>query len=144
MLSAPMVNVTRRGGEVIVNWNTSLATSFNVQFYTIRYTREKSARAHSLIYLFYCESFDSLGIPVLVSRKGLPVYNKTKIGQVSAGKGMFLWNLETNGQYVDIKDGYKVIVTPLDYHGCSGPEGGYIINSARYTGKSVIQWHLVS
>lgn len=64
-------------------------------------------------------------MPILISKSGLPVYNATLLGQVSAEKSTFVWD-----QYTEIRNGYKVAVTAINDHGCIGTEGNFIIHSA--------------
>lgn len=73
--------------------------------------------------------FHSIGTPFLTSNNGLLIYNMTKIGQVSAQRTTFSWNLKSNNHDIEIKDGYKVAVTAINNHGCFGSEGQFIIKS---------------
>ncbi|XP_053982441.1 mast/stem cell growth factor receptor Kit-like isoform X2 [Hylaeus volcanicus] len=104
-LPIPRVNITLREDDVIVNWSTTSDTS-NVHSYTI-----------------------SIGVPILTSKNGLPVYNITKLGQVSAEKTVFLWNMKSKNHYTEIRDGYKVAVNAVNDHGCIGTEGNIIVHS---------------
>lgn len=72
--------------------------------------------------------FHRIGIPLFISRTGLPVYNVTKIGQVPVNKTMFLYDLKINNQDIQVKNGYKIIVSAVNYYGCFGPEGTFIIH----------------
>ncbi|CAK9826925.1 Tyrosine-protein kinase receptor torso [Anthophora retusa] len=112
-LPTPQVNVTQIENRIIINWGKIFNRS-NIHFYTI-----------------------SIGVPLLTSSKGLPVYNVTKIGQVSAEKTVFLWNLKANVKYIGIKDRYKVIVNAINDHGCSGPEGSFIMHFTPSNTKTV-------
>ncbi|CAK9803407.1 Tyrosine-protein kinase receptor torso [Anthophora quadrimaculata] len=112
-LPTPQVNVTQIENRIIVNWGKTFNKS-NIHFYTI-----------------------SIGVPLLTSSKGLPVYNVTKIGQVSAEKTVFLWNLKANVKYIGIKDSYKVIVNAINNYGCSGPEGSFIMHFTPSNTKTV-------
>nr|XP_031830019.1 receptor-type tyrosine-protein kinase FLT3-like [Nomia melanderi] len=104
-LPTPAINVTQRENEVVVNWNVSSNIS-NVHYYVI-----------------------SIGVPLFTTKKGLLVYNETKIKNVTADTTGFVWNTKSNGHYVDLKNDYKVIVTAVNDHGCSGADGTYIIHS---------------
>ncbi|KOC67767.1 Vascular endothelial growth factor receptor 3 [Habropoda laboriosa] len=104
MLPTPKVNITQIENRIIINWGITSDIS-NVQFYTI-----------------------SIGVPLLTSRKGLPVYNVTKIGQVSAKETMFSWDLKANVEYIKTEDSYKIIVNAINDHGCFGPEGSFIMH----------------
>lgn len=72
--------------------------------------------------------FHRIGIPLFISRKGLPVYNVTKIGQIPVNKTMFLYDLKINNQNIQIKNDYKIIINAVNYYGCFGPEETFIIN----------------
>lgn len=80
--------------------------------------------------LHICAQFYSIGVPLFVSKGGLPVYNMTKIGQVPSGNTLFSWELKSNDQLAtkEIKDGYKIAVSAINDHGCSGIEGNFIVH----------------
>ncbi|XP_012236822.1 vascular endothelial growth factor receptor 3-like isoform X2 [Bombus impatiens] len=103
-LPIPKVNISQKENEIVVTWSTTSNTS-NIQYYTI-----------------------SIGVPIFISKKGLPVYNMTKLVQVPVDKTVFSWDLKVNNQYIEIKDGYKIAVNAVNHHGCSGLEGDIIIH----------------
>ncbi|XP_076683959.1 uncharacterized protein LOC143376992 [Andrena cerasifolii] len=107
MLPIPNVNVIYRDDQLVVSWSSTFNT-FNVRFYSI-----------------------SIGVPLFVSKGGLPVYNMTKIGQVPSGNTVFSWKLKSNDDHLaikEIKDGYKIAVSAINDHGCSGIEGNFIVH----------------
>ncbi|XP_015437462.1 PREDICTED: mast/stem cell growth factor receptor Kit-like [Dufourea novaeangliae] len=108
MLPIPTINITRKEKEMIsINWSVSSnSNASNVHYYII-----------------------SVGVPLLTSRKGLPVYNITKIGHVPAGKTNFSWNMKSHDRYTEVTDGYKVMVNAVNNHGCFGTEGIFILHS---------------
>ncbi|XP_076235688.1 uncharacterized protein LOC143180047 [Calliopsis andreniformis] len=105
-LPIPNVNVIQRGNQIVINWNVTKNTP-DVHFYII-----------------------SIGVPLLLSNNGLTLYNMTRIGKVSAEKSMFFWDLRSNNQNIDIKDGYKVAVIAMNNHSCFGTEGYFIVHTA--------------
>lgn len=40
---------------------------------------------------------------------------------------MFLYDLKINNQNIQVKNGYKIIVSAVNNYGCFGPEGTFII-----------------
>ncbi|XP_048269096.1 vascular endothelial growth factor receptor 3 isoform X4 [Bombus terrestris] len=103
-LPIPKVNISQEESEIVITWSTNSNTS-NIQYYTI-----------------------SIGVPIFISKKGLPVYNMTKLVQVPVDKTVFSWDLKVNNQYIEITDGYKIAVNAVNHHGCSGLEGDIIIH----------------
>ncbi|XP_076396960.1 receptor-type tyrosine-protein kinase FLT3 isoform X1 [Megachile rotundata] len=113
-LPIPKVNVILTTQQIIVNWRVDSNTS-EVSFYLI-----------------------SIGVPRLTSKKGLPIYNINKIGQVPAERTVFLWNLKLNEEYMKVKDDYKVMVTAVNNYGCFGETGSFIINSKLPNDKTIV------
>lgn len=113
-LPIPKVNVTLTKQQIVVNWRLDSNAS-EVSFYLI-----------------------SVGIPRLTSKKGLPIYNIKKIGEVPAGRTMFLWNFKLNEEYMKVKDDYKVMVTAVNNHGCFGEAGSFMINSMSSNDKTIV------
>ncbi|XP_060829853.1 vascular endothelial growth factor receptor 3-like isoform X1 [Bombus pascuorum] len=103
-LPIPKVNISQKENEIVVTWSTTSNIS-NIQYYII-----------------------SIGVPIFISKKGLPVYNMTKLVQVPVDKTVFSWDLKVNNQYIEIKDGYKIAVNAVNHHGCSGLEGDIIVH----------------
>ncbi|XP_076757297.1 uncharacterized protein LOC143427249 [Xylocopa sonorina] len=107
-LPVPKVNVTRTENQVVVDWSISSDAS-DVQFYVI-----------------------SIGAPYWFTskRNKVPLYDVIKIGQVSADKRTFFWNLKASDRkYVEADDDYKITVKTVDYRGCFGPEGSFVLRS---------------
>ncbi|XP_076634682.1 receptor-type tyrosine-protein kinase FLT3 isoform X1 [Colletes latitarsis] len=117
-LPIPKVNITLQKDQVIVNWNTTTDTS-NVHSYII-----------------------SIGVPILTSKNGLPVYNVTKLGQVPAEKTMFLWDMKSKNQYTEIRNGYKIAVTAVNNRDCIGIEGTFIIHSILWETSKTVNYNL--
>lgn len=115
-LPIPKVNISQRGNQIVINWSTTFNTA-NIQFYIIK-----------------------IGIPLFISRKGLPVYNVTKIGQIPVNKTMFLYDLKINNQNIQIKNDYKIIISAVNYYGCFGPEETFIIN---FTSSNIKIWFIL-
>ncbi|XP_046586208.1 putative molluscan insulin-related peptide(s) receptor [Neodiprion lecontei] len=112
-MASPEVEVQRLSDDrVIVKWK-QLTGNDKVKSYIIRF-----------------------GVPVLISRSGLPVYNTTEIARVSANNQSFVWsNVSSNINGV-------VHVVAEDSNGCIGPEGSFSVISNernnRYKGPMVI------
>lgn len=64
---------------------------------------------------------------MLTSKAGHPVYNITKISNVTSATNSFTWDSKINNQYVRMKNGYKVLVAAIDHHGCLGTQGEFTI-----------------
>ena len=90
----------------------------------------ETCKLRSLMKIHVCGQFYSIGVPLFVSKGGLPVYNTTKIGQVPSGTTVFSWKLKSNDHSAikEIKDGYKIAVSAINDHGCSGIEGNFIVH----------------
>lgn len=82
--------------------------------------------------------FCSIGVPIFISKKGLPVYNMTKLVQVPVDKTVFSWDLKVNNQYIEITDGYKIAVNAVNHHGCSGLEGDIIIHFISSANRNIV------
>ncbi|CAL7942761.1 unnamed protein product [Xylocopa violacea] len=121
-LPVPKVNVTRTENQIVVDWSTTLDAS-DVRFYII-----------------------SIGVPLFTSKKRkheVPLYDVIKIGQVSADKRTFLWNLRSSDrEYVKVEDDYKITVKAVNYHGCFGPEGSLVARSVLSDVETVDHRHV--
>ena len=105
ILPIPNVNVIYRDEQLVVSWNGTF-NALDVRFYSI-----------------------SVGVPLFVSKGGLPVYNTTKIGEVPSGDTVFSWKLQPDDRSAakEIEDGYKIAVSAINDRGCSGTEGTFIV-----------------
>ncbi|KOX74554.1 Vascular endothelial growth factor receptor 2 [Melipona quadrifasciata] len=104
-LPIPKVNTFQREDKIVVTFRSPVTSNTsNIQYYKI-----------------------SIGIPLFLSKKGLPVYNMTELALIPANKTILSWNLKANNQH--IKNGYKIVVNAVDHHGCTGSEGDIIVHS---------------
>ncbi|XP_078041812.1 uncharacterized protein LOC144472516 [Augochlora pura] len=113
-LPIPKLNVTQRENEVTIDWSISSYTS-NVHYYVI-----------------------SVGVPLLTSKKGLPIYNVTKLGRVTAERTSFMWNTRPNDQSIELRDNYKLMVHALDDRGCPGTDGTLLMSPIEVTNN--VKW----
>ncbi|XP_035722626.1 vascular endothelial growth factor receptor 2-like isoform X1 [Vespa mandarinia] len=104
VLPIPRVNVTVKTCHVLITWSIETNDSY-VHSYRI-----------------------CIGVPLLISKAGFPVYNISQIGITKAKTNIFLWNLHNGYQCNELQDNYKVFVTATDDHGCLGNDGTFIIN----------------
>ncbi|XP_033337466.2 vascular endothelial growth factor receptor 3 isoform X1 [Megalopta genalis] len=104
-LPVPKLNVTQRENEVTLDWSTASDTS-KVHYYVI-----------------------SVGVPLLTSKKGIPIYNVMEVGRVTAGRSSFSWNTRSSDQRTELRDSYMLMVHALDDRGCSGANGTLLMNS---------------
>ncbi|KAI4496150.1 hypothetical protein M0802_008017 [Mischocyttarus mexicanus] len=104
VLPTPRVNVTINKCYVLIKWNVETNDTY-VDSYKI-----------------------SIGIPLLMSKAGFPVYNISQIGITKAKANTFLWNLHDGYRCNKLQNNYKVFVTGIDNHGCFGNDGTFIIN----------------
>ncbi|KAK2585418.1 hypothetical protein KPH14_010086 [Odynerus spinipes] len=104
LLPTPHVDVTLNKCNVLIKWDIKTNDTY-VHSYTV-----------------------SIGVPLLISKAGLPVYNITQIGSATVKTNTFLWNLHNGHQCNELKNGSKVFVTAIDNRGCFGNAGVFIIN----------------
>ncbi|XP_043524092.1 vascular endothelial growth factor receptor 3-like [Frieseomelitta varia] len=112
-LPIPKVNTFQREDEIVVTWSPTFNTS-NVQYYKI-----------------------SIGIPLFLSKNGLPVYNMTELALIPANKTIFSWDLKANNRHAKIKNGYKIVVNAVNHHGCTGSAEDIIIHSVSPTNRNI-------
>lgn len=83
--------------------------------------------------------FCSIGIPLFLSKKGLPVYNVTRLALIPANETkIFSWDLKADNRRAKIKNGYKIVVDAVDRHGCTGSEGDVVVHSVSSTNSDVV------
>lgn len=99
VLPKPEVKVDRlRDDRICIKWKTT-SNEHNVKSYIV-----------------------SFGLPILVSRGGLPVYNTTEIARVNPKNQSYIWyNSDKN------LDGIVYVVAE-DSRGCVGPQGSYLVS----------------
>lgn len=98
------------------------------------------------MYIKFSLSLSSIGVPLLISNAGHPVYNITRITNVTSTTNTFIWDSKIDDQYVDIKSGYKIFVAAMDHRGCSGTQGGVTVNVNRTTlqGNIIVRIFLIA
>lgn len=79
----------------------------------------------------------------MISTAGRSVYNITKISNVTSTTNIFNWNMRIDDQYIEIKNGYKILVAAMDYRDCLGIQGGFTIintNKTKILNESTMVW----
>ncbi|XP_012270587.1 vascular endothelial growth factor receptor 2 [Orussus abietinus] len=121
-LPEPKVHaVKNKEGKVLIKWST-ISESPNVRFFVI-----------------------SVGVPLLVSKNGLPVYNTTRIIKTSSKVSSFTWTPRNDNSYLHTSQQYKIIVNAEDRFGCLGPTGTFLIqsNQSYLTAQYKLVWILI-
>ncbi|XP_015591963.1 vascular endothelial growth factor receptor 2 [Cephus cinctus] len=103
-LPIPTVFVERQEDDnILINWNITVRNA-KVTFFVI-----------------------SIGVPLLTSKNGLPVYNTTRIARIPSESNSFVWRVPKYDKFNHF--GGKVTVAVEDEHGCIGTEGIFHVNS---------------
>ncbi|KAL0123417.1 hypothetical protein PUN28_005742 [Cardiocondyla obscurior] len=106
-LPVPKVEVIQAKKRIAINWSV-MSNSSQIRSYII-----------------------SIGLPLFVSKAGYSVYNITKISNVTSATNTFSWDMKINGQHISIKNGYKILIAPMDHQGCIGTQGFVIVSTNR-------------
>ncbi|XP_011859513.1 PREDICTED: platelet-derived growth factor receptor alpha [Vollenhovia emeryi] len=106
ILPTPKVEAIRTKESIVVNWNIT-SNSSDICSYVI-----------------------SVGIPLLISKAGQSVYNITKISNVTSATNTFSWDMRVDGQYIKVKNKYKILIAAMDCRGCLGTQGFAVINAS--------------
>lgn len=69
----------------------------------------------------------------MISKAGRSVYNITKISNVTSTTNIFNWNMKIDGQYIEVKNGYKILIAAMDHRNCLGIQGGFTIINTNET-----------
>ncbi|RLU16353.1 hypothetical protein DMN91_012113 [Ooceraea biroi] len=119
-LPVPKVEAIQTKKNIVINWNVT----------------SNGSDIHSYII--------SIGMPLLTSKAGRPVYNITDINNVTSTTRTFIWNLKINEQHIKMKDGYKILVAATDHRGCLGTRGSFTVvtGGTETLGKSTM-WLLL-